>query len=398
MRLGSGARVAMVGGGQLARMTYEAALPLGITLTVLDANPLSPAIRAGAQAVVGNPRELASLAELAMMGGVVTLDHEDVSIDHLRKLEGAGVMVAPGADVAELAIDKAISRRRLRSAGFPVPDAVAGTTASDVIAFAEGNGWPVVVKAATGGYDGRAVEVVGDEAQAAAVVDRLGSHLVIESFVEFDSELAVMVARSTTGEVACYDPVTTVQRDGICIEVLAPAVVSSVVRERAMELAQSLATTFGLVGVMAVEMFVVGDDLVINELATRPHNSAHHTIEAAETSQFEQHLRAVLGWPLGSTALRTPAAVTCNVLGAEDGTDPLRRLRGALAVRGAHVHLYAKTARPGRKLGHVTACGSTVAEARAIAQQASTVLSSSHEDAVAMGQDGGRGGIQSKTT
>ena len=398
MRLGSEARVAMVGGGQLARMTYEAALPLGVTLTVLDANPLSPAIRAGAQAVVGSSRNLASLADLAMMGGVVTFDHEDVSIDHLRKLEGAGVIVAPGADVAELAIDKTISRRRLRAAGFPVPDAVSGTTTGDVTAFAERNGWPVVVKAATGGYDGRAVEVVADREQAAGIVERLGAHLVIEAFVAFDSELAVMVARSSTGEVACYDPVTTVQREGICIEVLAPAVVSSAVREQAMELARSMATTFGLVGVMAVELFVVGEDLVVNELATRPHNSAHHTIEAAETSQFEQHLRAVLGWPLGSTALRAPAAVTCNVLGAEDGTDPLGRLREALAVRGAHVHLYAKTARPGRKLGHVTACGSTVAEARDIARLASTVLSAPHGEPGAIGQDGGRGGIQSKTT
>ncbi len=202
----------------------------------------------------------------------------------------------------------------------------------------------------------------------------MGPHLVIEAFVSFDAELSVMVARSSTGEVVCYDPVSTIQRDGICIEVVAPAVVPSVVRSQAMDLARELAITFELVGVMAVELFLVGDDLLVNELATRPHNSAHHTIEAAETSQFEQHLRAVLGWPLGLTDLRARAAVTCNVLGSEDGSDPLGRLRHALSIRGAHVHLYAKTARPGRKLGHVTACGDTLAEARAIARSAAAML------------------------
>ena len=376
MKLGSKARVAMVGGGQLARMTYEATLPLGITLTVLDAHPLAPAIRAGAQVVVGDPGQLASLAELALMGEVVTFDHERVPIEHVRRLEEAGVIFAPGSDIAELAFDKAASRRRLRAAGFPVPDAVSGSTGSDVVAFAARNGWPVVVKAAVGGYDGRGVEVVATEGQAAEAAARLGPRLVIESFVEFDAEIAVMVARSASGEVACYDPVSTVQRDGVCIEVLAPAVVPAPVRSAAMDLARSLASTFGLVGVMAVELFLVGDDLTINELATRPHNSAHHTIEAAETSQFEQHLRAVLGWPLGPTELRTPAAVTCNILGAEDGSNPVGRLRQALGIRGAHVHLYAKTTRPGRKLGHVTACGKTIEEARSIAQRAALILSS----------------------
>lgn len=376
MRLGSDPRVAMVGGGQLARMTYAAALPLGITLTVLDANPLAPAIRAGAQAVVGDPGHLASLADLALMGGVVTFDHERVPIEHVRQLEAAGVVVAPSADVAELAFDKGVSRRRLRAAGFPVPDADTGSTAGDVVAFAGRNGWPVVVKAAIGGYDGRAVEVVSNEEQAAEAAARLGPCLVIESFVAFDAELAVLVARSASGEVACYDPVSTVQRDGICVEVQAPAAISAHVSEQAKDLARSLACTFGLVGVMAVELFLVGDDLIVNELATRPHNSAHHTIEAAETSQFEQHLRAVLGWPLGSTELRTPAAVTCNVLGAEDGSNPLGRLRQALGVRGAHIHLYAKTARPGRKLGHVTACAPTPDEAGAIARRAAAILTS----------------------
>lgn len=371
----------MVGGGQLARMTYEATIPLGIRMTVLDADPLAPAVRAGAQAVQGDPAYLASLVDLARMGGVVTFDHERVPIEHLRALEEAGVSVAPGSHVAELAFDKAASRRRLRAAGFPVPEAVAGATASDVVAFAQGAGWPVVVKAAKGGYDGRAVEVVANEDEASDAAARLGPNLVIESFVNFDAELAVMVARSSTGEIACYDPVSTIQRDGICIEVLAPAAVPARIRSQAMDLARSLATTFELIGVMAVELFLVGDDLIINELATRPHNSAHHTIEAAETSQFEQHLRAVLGWPLGSTELRVRAAVTCNIIGAQDGSDPLGRLRQALAIRGAHVHLYAKTARPGRKLGHVTACGSTLGEARTIARQAAAILSASEPTA-----------------
>lgn len=368
-------RVAVVGGGQLARMTYEAAIRLGVRVTVLDPDPSCPAVLAGAQFLPGTASRLADLEALASLGDVITFDHERVPIAHLGSLEAAGHRVAPAAAVFELACDKAVARCRLAVDGFPVPPARPARAGAEVQAFAAEHGWPVVVKAARGGYDGHGVAVVADLRSATDAARRLGPDLVVEELVPFDSELSVLVVRNARGEVACYDPASTVQHHGICTEVLAPASVPARVRHEAMDLARSLATTYGLVGVMAVELFLVGDALVVNELATRPHNSGHHTIEANETSQFEQHLRAVLDWPLGPTRLRSLAAAMCNILGAADGSDPRRRLRQALAVSGAHVHLYAKQPRPGRKLGHVTALGASPGEALAIARQAAAILS-----------------------
>ncbi len=247
---------------------------------------------------------------------------------------------------------------------------------ADVVAFGDEAGWPVVVKAASGGYDGRGVAIVDDIRSVEDAVQSLGGGLVLEELVPFDAELAVMVARNAAGEVACYPPVATIQRDAMCAEVVSPAPVPAWVRRAASELAESLATEFGLVGVMAVELFLVGSDLVINELATRPHNTAHHTIEAAETSQFEQHLRAVLGWPLGATRARARAAAMVNVVGAADGSDPRRHLARALGFPGAHVHLYGKDPQPGRKLGHVTALGATGGQAREVANRAAALLGS----------------------
>lgn len=373
---GAARRVGMVGGGQLARMTAQAAVPLGVTLTVLDPDPEPPAAGAGAQVLVGDPGRLDDLLALAARTDVVTFDHERVPLEHLRTLQELGHRVAPGWATAELAFDKAASRRRLRDHGFPVPRFTTAATVADVVAFGDAAGWPVVVKAAAGGYDGRGVAVVGDGRAARDAVARLGDRLVVESLVPFDAELAVLVARNHSGEVAGYPPVVTRQHDAMCAEVLTPAPIPAAVRRAAVDLAESLATEFGLVGVMAVELFLVGEDLVINELATRPHNTAHHTIEAAETSQFEQHLRAVLGWPLGATRSRARAAAMVNVVGAADGSDPRRHLAGALALPGAHVHLYGKAPRPGRKLGHVTALGATAAEARAVAHRAAALLGS----------------------
>lgn len=375
-QLRGGQRVGMVGGGQLARMTAQAAVPLGVTVTVLDPDPSPPAARAGARVVVGRADRLEDLLALARVSDVVTFDHERVPLVLLRELAARGHRVAPGPSTAELAFDKAASRRRLRAHGYPVPRFSPGSTVADVVAFGDEVGWPVVVKAARGGYDGRGVAIVEDLRSVEEAVRLLGDQLVVEELVPFDGELAVMVARNVAGEVACYPPVATIQRGAMCAEVVSPAPVPASVRRAACELAESLATEFDLVGVMAVELFLVGSELVINELATRPHNTAHHTIEGAETSQFEQHLRAVLGWPLGATRTRAQAAAMVNVVGAVDGSDPRRHLAEALALRGAHVHLYGKDPRPGRKLGHVTALGATAGQAREVANRAAALLGS----------------------
>ena len=368
-------RVGMVGGGQLARMTAAAAARLDVPFTVLDPDPHCPA-SAGAHVVVGDPLDASTLLDFANGVDVVTFDHERVPIELVRELEARGVVVAPGAATAQMAFDKAVARVGLAELGFAVPEFAIVSDAAGIDAFASRHGWPVVAKSARGGYDGRGVMFVrpGESAEA---VSTLGAELVVEQMVPFDGEIAVLVARRATGEIVPYPPVSTVQRDGMCAEVTCPAAVAPHVARAAEELAIRLADAVGLVGVMAVEMFVVGEQLLVNELATRPHNTGHHTIEACVTSQFEQHLRAVLDLPLGSTALRAPAAAMYNVIGSPEADDPTDRLAEALEIDGAHVHLYGKQSRPGRKLGHVTALAATVDEARSIAALAAERLNRS---------------------
>ena len=367
-------RLGIVGGGQLARMTVQAASRLGIAVTVLDPDGECPAAAVGADVLLGDPGSLEALRSLAGSVDVVTLDHEGVSIDHLRALERDGVPVAPGSVAAEMAVDKLAARTRFDAEGFAVPRFAAVADADGIIGFGDEEGWPIVVKSRRGGYDGRGVMVVHSPDEAAGAVAQLGPEMIAESFVPFDQEIAVLVARRRGGETAVYSTVSTVQVDGMCNEVTCPAAVSPDLERAAAELAQALAHRLELVGVMAVELFVVGSELVINEVATRPHNTAHLTIEAAETSQFEQHVRAVLDLPLGSTALRLPAAAMTNVIGGSAGEDPAVNLAAALAVPGAHPHLYGKRPRAGRKLGHVTALGTSVEEALATARLAADHL------------------------
>lgn len=371
-------RIGIVGGGQLAQMTVQAATQLGISVTVLDPDPLCPAAAAGAEILVGDPTSLDDLFSLARFVDVVTFDHEGVSIPDLQALERQGVRVAPGSAAANMAVDKLAARTRFRSEGLRVPDFVPVREAGEIIGFGDASGWPIVVKSARGGYDGRGVMVVSSPADAGDAAERLGPHMIAEAFVDFDQEMAVLVARRRDGEIAVYPAVSTVQRDGICTEVICPATVSADVAHSASELARALADRLGLVGVMAVELFVVGGDLIVNEIATRPHNTGHHTIEANVTSQFEQHIRAILDLPLGDTSLRSPAAAMSNVIGNVGGGDPAENLDAALAVPGAHTHLYGKQPRPGRKLGHVTALGSSIDEALATAQLAASRLSEVH--------------------
>lgn len=363
------ARLGIVGGGQLARMMTQAATRLGLPVTVLDTDPACPAAAAGAVVITGRSDDLEALRRLADACDVVTLDHERVPIGHLRTLEAEGHTVAPGSTAAEMAVDKLVARRRLAAAGYPVPRFAAADDAADLERFGNDHGWPIVVKAARGGYDGRGVVVVPD-ATGTPDAARLGPSMVVEEHVDFDAEVSMVVARRRGGEVATYPLAWTVQRDGMCDELVVPAPVPPVVERRATDLATALADDIGLVGVMAVELFVVGHEVVVNELATRPHNSAHHTIEANETSQFEQHVRAVLDLPLGSTASRSAAAAMCNVVARSASDDPRSRLAAALAVPGAHPHLYGKDPRPGRKVGHVTALADSPDQARSIARRA----------------------------
>jgi 5-(carboxyamino)imidazole ribonucleotide synthase len=370
------ARVGMIGAGQLARMTQQAAIALGVELRVLTEDPEAPAVRAGATPVLGRADDPAGLDALAAGCDVVTFDHELVPAGLLAGLARRAT-VRPSPAAKAMAQDKLHARRTLRGAGLEVPPFAPCDGAAEVAAFAAEHGWPVVVKARSGGYDGRGVWRADDERDAARIcreAEAAGVALLVEAHVDIAAELAVLVARTPSGARAAYPVLETHQRDGICIDVVAPAAVSADQAARATRMAVAIADGFDVAGVLAVELFLTGDRLLVNELALRPHNSGHLTIDACPASQFEQHLRALLDWPLGETGLLAPAAAMVNVLGPPDGSDPARRLTHALAVPGARVHLYAKAARPGRKLGHVTALGATADHALDRARAAAAAL------------------------
>jgi 5-(carboxyamino)imidazole ribonucleotide synthase len=364
----------MIGAGQLARMTHQAAVGLGVELTVLAADRHDSAVAAGARHRIGRADDRGALAALAGEADVVTFDHEHVPLDALAELARAGHAIRPAPAAKALAQDKLHARRTLRDLGFPVPAFAAASTAGEIAAFARDAGWPVVVKAQRGGYDGRGVHVVQDAEAAGRALAASGGATLVEEHVKIATEVAVLVARRPSGDAVAYPVVETVQSDGMLVELVAPAPVAAATAAEATALALRLAEGVGATGLVALELFVTaGGALLVNELALRPHNSGHWTIEGAETSQFEQHLRAVLDWPLGATTLRAPAVATVNVVGRGDA-DPADRLPAALAVPGAHVHLYGKRARDGRKLGHVTALGPDAATARGVAREAAARL------------------------
>lgn len=399
-------RVGIVGAGQLARMTYQAAIALGIEVVVLGRSPEDPACQIARHALVGAPTDRRALEQLAARTDVVTFDHELVDVGLLEELERQGMRLAPGPSALGLATDKARQREAFSRAGIPVPSFAvlastpgpgtpAGSRRPDARVrraalerFADRHGWPLVLKAARGGYDGRGVFLVESLEDAEAAFARLGAagvpRVVVEPRLELVAELAVLVARGADGRLVVYPPARTLQHDGICHEVLLPLEATGLASEigsRARRLATEVARVVGAVGILAVELFAVpapdgGTDLLVNEVAARPHNSGHWTIEGATTSQFEQHLRAICGLPLGEAELVASAVAMHNVLGAPRAEESVEAaLREALAVPGAHVHHYAKAPRPGRKLGHVTVCGPDLPTARLRAAQAAEALS-----------------------
>jgi 5-(carboxyamino)imidazole ribonucleotide synthase len=373
--------VAMVGGGQLSRMTHQAAIALGQSLRVLASDPAESAALVASDVVIGDHRDLAALRQLAGGATVVTFDHEHVPVQHLRALEDDGHRVAPAPAALVHAQDKLVLRAALAEAGEPQPAWAEARGVEDVETFAATHGWPVVLKTPRGGYDGRGVFVVPGSGEAADLLARHGTMLV-EQRVRMRRELSAQVARSPFGQVAVWPVVETVQHDGICREVLVPAPgLSDELATAAQELAVRVADRLGVVGMLAVELFETPAGVLVNELAMRPHNSGHWTIEGSRTSQFEQHLRAVLDYPLGATAMTAPAVVMANVLGGDAAVPGWAgpRLDERMHHLMAHwpdvkVHWYGKGQRPGRKLGHVTALGEDLVEVRARAVAAACYL------------------------
>lgn len=355
--------VGVVGGGQLARMLHQAAISLGVQVVVLDPDEHCSAALAGARRVDGSWRSADDLVAFAQSGvDVVTFDHELSAPDDLLVLEAESpVPVRPAPATKLVAQDKLHARRAFAELGLAVPWFAEVRTVDDVEAFAADHGWPVVLKSARGGYDGRGVWMLQSAGEAEEILASGGTFLA-EEHVAIDHEIAVMVARRPSGEVRAWPPFRTTQVDGICTDVTlaAPATTSE---QAATALALDLATQIDLSGVMAVELFVTATgDIIINEIACRPHNSGHVTMDACITGQFEQHLRAVLDLPLGDTAPTVPAAAMVNILGGPSPWD-MSRLAAALSVEDTTLHLYGKSHRPGRKLGHVNAIASTPKEA-----------------------------------
>ena len=354
-------RVGMVGGGQLSRMTHQAGIGLGVDFSVLAADPRDSAALVCGDVTLGDDRGLDDVLAFAKANDVVTFDHEHVPEPVLRAVEEAGGLLRPGRDALRFAQDKLRMRTRMAELGAPSPRWRAVTTLEHVTGFAGDTGWPVVLKAARGGYDGKGVWIADGPEEAREVVDRAAAEdvpLLVEEKVDFSRELAVQVARSPHGQVAVYPVVETVQRGGICHEVIAPA--PDLAEERALraqKLAIEIAHALDVTGVLAVELFETADDVVVNELAMRPHNSGHWSIEGARTSQFEQHLRAVLNLPLGSPRTNAPYTVMANLLGGEDPEVYRRYLHVMAKDPEVKVHFYGKDVRPGRKIGHVTVMG-----------------------------------------
>jgi 5-(carboxyamino)imidazole ribonucleotide synthase len=360
--------VGMVGGGQLARMTQESAIALGIQLRVLAEGATVSAAQAVADAPVGDYRDPEAVRRFAAECDVVTFDHEHVPTDLLHALEADGIAVRPGPDALVHAQDKAVMRRRLDSFDAPSPAHQVVETPADVADFAKRvGGFPIILKTTRGGYDGKGVWFVDGPDDDA---------ILAEEKVDFVRELSAIVARSPHGQAVAYPIVESVQKDGICVEVTAPA--PGLAAEKAAQAQQTalrIAGELGVIGILAVEMFEARDGrLLVNELAMRPHNTGHWTIDGAVTSQFENHLRAVLDLPLGSPAARAPYTVMVNVLGG-DVEDMHRGLLHCMARDpGLKVHFYGKSVKPGRKIGHVTAYGDDLEQTRERARHAAAYL------------------------
>jgi 5-(carboxyamino)imidazole ribonucleotide synthase len=359
--------VGVIGGGQLARMMIPPAVELGIELRVLAETAGSSASLAAT--AVGDYRDVATVLEFARDVDVITFDHEHVPQSVLAALVEAGVAVHPGPGALAVAQDKLLMRERLEQLGAPVPAWAAVESERELAAFLRGSGGRAVVKTPRGGYDGKGVRVVRSASDvadwfSALAEDGRGGALLVEELVEFDRELAQLVARRPSGDVAAWPVVETVQQGGVCAEVFAPAPRSLATRAAA-DLAIEIATGLDVTGVLAVELFETPrGGLLVNELAMRPHNSGHWTIEGSTTSQFEQHLRAVLDLPLGRTDALHPWTVMINVLGGPAGGSLQDRYPIAFAAApDVKVHAYGKDPRPGRKVGHVTAWGDDLDDA-----------------------------------
>lgn len=380
--------IGVVGGGQLARMMYAPGTALGLDMHLLAEGPEVGAAKVFHNVEVGDYNQAEVVTGFEAGVDVLTFDHEHVPTHILRSLEAAGRAVRPGPDALQYAQDKLLMRRRLTEMGIPAPTWQLCENPTDLAEFGDRIGWPIIAKASRGGYDGHGVWKLDGPDQTAipfeeSLTDSAGEKVEIigEAFVPFTRELSVLVARGVDGEVRAYPVSETIQRDGVCNETITPAPqMSQAQMAEIMALGETIASELGVVGILAVELMQTADGtVVVNELAMRPHNTGHWSIDGAVTSQFENHLRAVAGLPLGDTAARAPWTVMVNILGGEI-TDLTQGLTEILTDPGLRVELYGKEVRAGRKVGHVNAWGDDLDEVRARAERAANYLMTGHKE------------------
>jgi 5-(carboxyamino)imidazole ribonucleotide synthase len=375
--------IGILGGGQLARMTAYAAFRLGFQVATFEKEPNSPAGQITHFEFIGDWNSLVTaegkkpLEAFATQSDIITLENEFIDPDVILHLEEAGKTVYPTSTTMRLVRDKFVQKTTFQAAGLAVAAFEKISSIADAEAFGKRHGFPFVLKARRNGYDGygnATIRSTGDLPAAFAKLDKSSSSefLYAEAFVNFVRELAVMVVRTPHGEVLTYPVVETIQENHICKVVLAPAEITDVVKAKAEVLARKAVERIDGIGIFGVELFETPDgEVLINEIAPRPHNSGHYTIEACDTSQFENHVRAVMGLPLGSPDMITPAAVMVNILGKRNGEIQMNGLQNILSTKGLHLHIYGKqTSRIGRKMGHITMLGQDVTSCRVIAQAA----------------------------
>jgi 5-(carboxyamino)imidazole ribonucleotide synthase len=364
--------IGVIGGGQLARMMIAPAIELGIEIKVLAETEGSPAQLAATQ--VGDYKDLETVRAFAKTVDVLTFDHEHVPLQVLETLEAEGFKFEPSSKALRFAQNKLDMRKRLAELGVPIPAWAEVNSAAELDEFISSHGSVAILKTPTGGYDGKGVRVVRSSADASDWLAS-GHPLLVEEKVDFVRELAQLTARNRSGEFKAWESVQTIQRDGVCAEVLSPAPNANF--ELAAQIAEKIAVGLDVTGVLAVELFETADGkLLVNELAMRPHNSGHFSIEGTLTSQFEQHLRAVLDLPLGEVSATANFAVMLNLLGTDNLNSFVEHYDKALkSAPGAHIHTYGKAARAGRKMGHVTALSNlSLEDARAKALAAHQAL------------------------
>lgn len=370
--------IGIVGGGQLGRMLTLAALPLGFKVVVVDPGQHSPAAQVGAEEITANLYDEAALRELARRSDFVTVEIEHLDAEVLAKIaRELKTPINPAPATIRLIQDKYLQKEFLAAHDIPVAPFVKIDDEKSANAALKKFKGKMLIKARHGAYDGRGNMVVKSALDVHHALEHFaGRQLYAEAFVPFTKELAVMVVRNMKGEVKTYPVVETIHKRNICLEVLAPAPVSQVIQKRATKVAAKVAGFLEGAGMFGIELFLTKDgNILVNEIAPRVHNSGHYTMDASRTSQFEQHIRAVTGLPLGSTDLTSSAAVMINILGEHDRPTEVKGLKEALAVPGTNVHLYGKSpTKVDRKMGHINATGKTVEQARARARKARKVL------------------------